>query len=297
MTNCRAGFKDGNALVSIDGKACLVDMKGEVVVSPEKTGYTNSLLHILSDNDYNYKQAYYDGYFPVYKQTVDFSGKTTYEYGVLSTKGEWIVELSTEYFGNENPTKKEYYNGFLNVEDRWWNLRTGEFSYAAPEGIELYENRNLESVEGLKEKYPTIEVMGNFLSSARYTNAQFRATAGVYFFSLIGRDYELCFQPFEIMGSGLSFPRNNEMCGIADVDETGRCIYAVKKDGTLCIYDLDGTLKREFPALISTESTWVRVERSVEEEVYSIRETRASSHRETVSYFIDAQSNVILGSK
>ncbi len=324
---CRAGFKDGNALVEIkdEGGLCLMNTKGEIVVSPKKSGYTDGLIFFSATYPENDMQAYNDGYFPVYNKKSTFSG-TTYEYGVMGANGEWILELSDSYFTSQVPSSKdltwgasEYYNGFLHFKwssdyDFWWNLKDGSCTYSyrtdgwASDYWTHYETADLEyGYRGASKfydkagdlkldvsaQYPTMIQSGNFLEGVDCTIVRF-SSGGNYFFSLMNRSGELLFEPFTLKKATLNV-LGNYANGLAGMDENAKVFYAIKEDGTLVVYNKKGEKIMESPSLISASVTSAYVKASVDQEIYTVCQTSDGLRQITKAYFVNKDGKVILG--
>ncbi len=237
-----SAFINGYALIdSIEvGKtASIIDTNGEVVVSSETHGFTDVLDR---SETYNYNsKAFKDGYLAVYKEIESFDG-LSYQYGVLSNAGEWILELSDEYLPNEKFSAYGYEGGYFYLRSKttneylYWNLDDGSTDVNAPDlscGDETPD---------VKDRYPTANEIGVLLSDAKYTYIRFKNESGTYYYSLIDRDGNLKFDPVELTSYTVGF------------DEDTKRIYAVDYTGKVIIHDTDGNKICEFSVSLGNDN-------------------------------------------
>lgn len=120
----------------------LINAKNEIIASPEKQGYSLFCVEQIEEGkQFNTHALLADGYILAYKKSESFEG-IKIELGVLNTKGEWTVPLSTdnpiskfvakngedvslkyEYLGDGVicfESEFEYGSQFYNIKDNYW---------------------------------------------------------------------------------------------------------------------------------------------------------------------------------
>ena len=71
---------------------CVIDTTGKIVISPEQQGFTGMYISTGYYDGPNGASSLEEGVVLVYKQGENYQG-ITYEFGVLNTKGEWVIPL------------------------------------------------------------------------------------------------------------------------------------------------------------------------------------------------------------
>ncbi len=288
---CYAGFKNGYALVEIAEAVCIVDTKGNVVVSPQKNGYTNAIVS---------KQAFEDGYLPVYLESKDYTG-TTYKFGVLNAKGDWIIPLTDKLFPDNQPESPDnctegYYDGYLHFKgyyydyDFWWNLKDGTVANdivtdAWRSNNDRYHDENdiVKLDLSSKSEKPNNNRGGDFEAGNKYAYFYFSTC----FFTVIDRQGNFLFEPL---------PTKN--FDTAGVNEKAKICYSLTEENKLNIYDLQGKLIQSLtPQLSENNIKRVVLYPNDNGEGYLIYEEFFNTNRTSGEklYYVNKQGEVIIG--
>lgn len=195
----------------------ICDTEGNLT-SPADLGATSFMTAPFSTSAQSY-DCFCGDYILVSKTTSTFAG-STYELGILNCDLEYIVEPSVElselYTNHYKTRSTKYYDGYLYQDDRYLNLRTGE------EGFDLqtmyssiliqnpsdmwnhqdhvYKDERDNSIQiDLTQYDETLYRAGAFENGTAPLIFRSEGASGYqYFFTILGEDGQLLFDPYTL---------------------------------------------------------------------------------------------------